>query len=364
VIFLDSRFEECFKMKIAKTISHSFGIVTVGAMLTACSGGSPPSGAVFAPGSAINISHLFLSVEAPLVHTDHHKSWVSPDVRRAPRLLFVSDIATNDVYILTMPEVVLKGTLTGFNYPQGMCADARGNIWIANTTKSQILQYSRTGTLIKTLSDPFGFPAGCSINSATGDLAVTDAVDFNSAQGDVLVYSGGSGSPTRYTCPGIFTYYFDGYGPGGVLWVDGQNTSLGFVLCGGTPSGLTQIPITGGTIYYPGMVQWDNANATWYVGDQKCGNASVSCIYPVSGSGTLGPAINLSGSTGGSICDLVQGTVGASGFKFIVGGDENPSLCGSASPAEYRWSFPAGGSPTNTSAGVVTTPVGTAISTK
>ena len=46
------------------------------------------------------------------MNTDHHKSWVSPDARRAPRLLFVSDIATNDVYILTMPAMALKGTLT------------------------------------------------------------------------------------------------------------------------------------------------------------------------------------------------------------------------------------------------------------
>ena len=86
------------------------------------------------------------------VRTDHDKSWVSPDAKRAPRLLFISDYGAGDVSIFSLPGLTLKGTLTGFSFPEGECSDASGNIWIANTGASQMLLYTRTGTLVKTLS--------------------------------------------------------------------------------------------------------------------------------------------------------------------------------------------------------------------
>jgi hypothetical protein len=55
------------------------------------------------------------------------------------------------------------------------------------------------------------------------------------------------------------SYFFDGYGPGGSLWVTGREYS-------GTVSG------------------------QWIVFDQFCGNTMAACSYPVSGSGVLGNA--------------------------------------------------------------------------
>jgi hypothetical protein len=289
---------------------------------------------------------------------------MSPDVRRAPRLLFVSDNAAYVVDIFTLPGMALKGQLTGFNSPQGECADATGNIWITNTGTSELLQYSRTGTLIRRLSDTFGYPVGCSVNKATGDLAVTDIFDRHSSHGGVLVYAGASGQPKDYTCSGtaVYEYYFVGYGPDGSLWVDGTDRQGYFGLCTGTPSALSPLALSGGAIYFPGLVQWDSASGQWYVGDQLCNDTMSACIYPISGSGVVGSAINLSGYSGSYVCDLVQAVI-ANGGTYVVGSDNN--YCGNATPASYRWLFPAGGSPSNynNSAGL-SRPIGAAISTK
>jgi hypothetical protein len=42
----------------------------------------------------------------------------SPDVKKAHRLLFVSDYYPYHVDIFTMPDLALKGTLTGFYEPR------------------------------------------------------------------------------------------------------------------------------------------------------------------------------------------------------------------------------------------------------
>ena len=128
------------------------------------------------------------------VHPDRNKSWVSPDAQRAPRLLFVSDVSTNDVYIFTMPDMNLKGTLTGFNQPQGECSDTHGNVYIANTRASTVLEYSRTGTLLNTYADTYGYPVGCAVNPLNGNLAVTNIIGLR-GHGQVLIYANPSSRP-------------------------------------------------------------------------------------------------------------------------------------------------------------------------
>jgi len=65
----------------------------------------------------------FTGVYTPHMKPDRRKSWVSPDVKRAPRVLFVTDYALGDVDVFTLPTLALKGVLTGFNGPQGECTD-------------------------------------------------------------------------------------------------------------------------------------------------------------------------------------------------------------------------------------------------
>ncbi len=367
-------------MKLTSSVTYALSALAAATMLGACSGNGAPQSSAIAPSTGTSnathsisqplghqITGTYVSVKPPRVHRDRRKSWISPDLRGARRLLFISDISADDVYIFTMPAMTLKATITGFDEPQGMCSDTSGNIWITNTGTEQILKYSRTGTLLATLSDSYGYPVGCAVDPATGNLAVTDIFGFGSSgAGQILVFPGGSGTPTVLTNPDGYYYYFAGYGPGSSLWVSGQALSSGnYILSSCNTSSCSTIPISGGTIYFPGAVQWDNAAGTWVAFDQACGNERAACSYPVSGSGTLGSATTYLNYDGGPVCDLTQAVIAANGYKYVAGGDAEGFCTTATASASYRWAYPAGGSPTNYNDSVVfSTPIGAAISTK
>lgn len=131
------------------------------------------------------------------VHPNRGKTWISPDAKGLARLLFISDASALTVDIFSMPGLALKGQITGFTSPYGLCSDAHGQIWVADVDANQLKLYSRSGTLVRTLSDP-GFPYGCAVNQNTGDLAVINVETLSSIYGDVVVYKNASGSGTSY----------------------------------------------------------------------------------------------------------------------------------------------------------------------
>jgi len=355
----------------------ALGGCALAVFLVAC-GNSQPSG--LAPSTASNDaivgSHLSpalaaksAAVVAPAVGNHRIvKRWVAPDIARAPRLLFASDSGTNSVYIFTLPGLTLKATIPGFDEPQGMCADNRtGDIWVTNTGTAQVILLSRTGTVLKTVDDSSGYPVGCAVNPANGDLAVFNIFGF-SGSGEVLVYAGGSGTPTPQTITNFYYYYFGGYDNSGNLFADGRNSS-GDLTLGEIPSGSNTghvITITGGTIYFPGFVQWYAPGDYVAVADQLCGDTEASCIYwiTIAGStGTITGKTTLENYEGGQICDLVQGTIAGHQQKFLAGSDYE--YCGYASGAVNRWLYPAGGLPTNYNDSFgAEIPIGAAVSTK
>ena len=142
-------------MRISEPAFYAFGVTAAAALLAACSGGGSPSSGM-APATGVNSSsvgqvrslkeHVTLTarISKPL-HKRHIKSWVAKDAAAAPRLLFVSDDGTNQVNMYTMPGMVLKGELTNFSEPQGMCSDAAGNIWVTNTGTASVISCPALG---------------------------------------------------------------------------------------------------------------------------------------------------------------------------------------------------------------------------
>jgi hypothetical protein len=300
---------------------------------------------------------------------DHHRSWVSPDVKLLPRLLFESDFVRGTVTIYKLPELRIKGVITGFDGPQGECADASGNIWVAVTRAQQIVKLSRAGSILSTLSDSTGFPIGCAVNQSNGDLAVTNIFNLSIGPGDVLVYPGGSGSPISLSNSAQSLYYFAGYDGNGNLMVDGFDSSGNFILseCPAGSSGCGTVTLSGGTVYYPGMVQWSSENQSWVVGDQLCGNTPTSCLYWFTASGspaTITGSTALNNYNGSPVCDVVQAVVAANGQAYIAAG--NIDSCLRRTSSVDRWASDAGGLPTNSNKrhGRLGQPTGAAISTK
>jgi hypothetical protein len=358
--------------------TYAIGVLAAAALIAGCSGTGGGS-SMQPPSAAAPMSHSSHGGMMPLhrgaqdtfigampigkVHPDHHKSWVSPAAKGAPRIMFSSDDSNNDVYMFLLPSFKQVGTLTGFSEPQGMCSDNQGNIYISSTTAFQVLKYSRTGTLLATYTDPYGYPVGCAWDPATGNLAVTDIFDIAYPyDGDVLVYTSPSSAPIELRNPAQYFYYFAGYGPGSSLWLTGRDASGAFILSGCGASSCSTIPTSGGTIYFPGAVQWDGTRGEWVVFDQLCNDSNAACSYPVSGSGALGTPTDYNDYAGGAVCDLIQAVVAANGKKYVAGGDYDP--CGFATSTYDRWPYTAGGTPTNELSNSYYFPVGAAISTK
>jgi len=287
-------------------------------------------------------------------------SWLAPDLKKVSKLLFVSDAGTREVYLYRLPSLKLAGRVTGFSQPQGECSDNRGNVWVTDTNAQTVYELSHSGHLIGTLLDKTGYPDACAWDPSTGNLAVMNIFDLASTAGSVIVYPGGSGSPATYANPSQYFYNFGGYDNKGNLFFDGRGADGTFMLSELTKRGSVKtVEITGGTIYYPGMVQWVGSRLE--VGDQSCDNANSSCIYQISVTSTFGTierTTYLAGPSGEQICELAQGVVIRG--REIAGSDND--FCGYAPSGTYVWKYPAGGNPVSGSSHADSVPVGATVS--
>lgn len=293
---------------------------------------------------------------------DLRKSWFSPELKRTKSaVLFVSDSGTADVYMYELPSLTLVGTITGFSQPQGECSDKKGDVWITDTNVQTIYEVAHHGQLENVIGDSTGYPVACAWDPSTGTLAVMNIFGSSGASGQVLVYPKGSGSPVSYTNSDQYYYNFGGY-DGGNLFFDGRDENGNFMLSElpkGAKSAHT-VNVTGGTIYFPGMVQWDAAAKALVVGDQSCGNVYSSCLYALKitkGTATIAGTTELQNTSGGEVCDLVQGVE----LNGQIAGSDN-DFCGSLPSTTYLWPYPSGGAPTYYNSTTDETPIGATIS--
>lgn len=309
------------------------------ALLTGCSGSQTSTGA---PGAMPQTS-------AAASRANPGGSWMLPSAK-AKDLVYVSDYGSGSVDVYALPSLKSNGTLTGFNGPEGLCSDASGNVWIANTNVSQIVEYAHGGTTpIATLNDPGYYPAGCSIDPTTGDLAVTN-LSSNSSYGNVIVYTKGSGSGSTYFDHSIATYYFDGYDNRGNLYLDGLSESgtFKFAELHRRNHKFTNITINE-SISFPGSVQWDGKHMT--TTPQPPSGSSI-LIYRLKISGSKATVINTTQLLP-TTCEAVQ--------TWIAGAIIAASCDLGKSSSVNVWTYPQGGAPSRSAAGP-TTPLGTTIS--
>jgi hypothetical protein len=237
---------------------------------------------------------------------------MSPGAKVQASLLYITNQGNGTATVYTYRNgggLVLQGTLTGFHQPAQPCVDKAGDVFIPDYLASTITEYAHGGkTPIAVLADPFGLPTGCSVDQITGNLAVANlAASISGGQGNVLIYPNASGTPTKYTDSSIYSPEYCGYDSHGNLFIDGKmfnsrTVNLAELHRGG--SSFTDLTLTGGSITFPGNVQWGGKYLL--VGDQ--GNQFASIPSSVN-------QVTVSGSTATIVHNLqFSGSLDVTGF--------------------------------------------------
>ncbi len=285
---------------------------------------------------------------------------------KSEELVYIANYSYNNVRVYSYPAGKLVGSLAGKEIytPDGVCIDRNNNIWIVNNAPNPhhhgaIVEYAHGGTHpIATLSNPGEYSETCSVDPTNGDLAVTAHDSYSNGPGSVAIYRGGQGSPETYVDPKIKTMYFCGYDPEGNLYVDGFGPGAkGFQLAE-LPLGkktFTSITLKGGTIYFPGQIQWDGKHLA--VGDQEAGFSSpytYSAIYQTTGAGG-----KIVGET------ILKGSFYVAGFWIQGDAVVAPNVSEFASQSGgnvYIYKYPGGGKPVMNLKKGFNEPLGAAIS--
>lgn len=320
-------------MQILKSALSSLGIVSAVGLLAGC-GGSRAS---------LPSSQLLPTAQAAV---DRHGSWMAREAK-SQDLLYVSDLGTGHVNVYSYPGGRLKGVLKGFSAVHYECVDAAGNVFIANGSANELLEYAHGGTApIKTYHEP-GFTHGCSIDPTTGNLAVLhDPASYG--PGGISIYRHARGKPLEYTTPNVFRVYFIGYDGQGNLFVDGTDMHVAFEIAELPAGSQTFEAVTlNQSIVLPGAIQWDGQHLA--VGDQVS-IYGPSKIYEFSMSGSTGTLVGTTPLS--NSCDVLQFWI--QGHRVIAG-----NVC--ATHVLY-FSYPSGGSSTKTISRKLKEPVGVTVS--
>ncbi len=268
-----------------------------------------------------------------LARSDRSRSWMSPAAKKQA-LLYVSSVLSNDVYVYSASTHALVGTLTGFSSPYGLCVDTSANVWIVNDGLQEVVEYAHGGTTaIATLADAGEYPEGCSVDPATGNLAVTNFYS-NSGGGSVSIYAGAKGTPQIYTDSSIEQYRFCGYDANGNLYVDGETPGGSFAFAQLPKGSSTFKDITvKQTIGWPGGVQWDGKYVA--VGDTDAG-----VIYRIEGrKGTMAAKVTLAQAN--YVNQFWIATAGKKHKGSVVAPSQDGGTVG-------FYPYPSGGAPTST----------------
>jgi hypothetical protein len=310
-------------------ISHPSRIALRGvvvAMLAGCGAVQPP---ITVPGVIPQTSEI-------ATRADHRGSWMLSEAKRSD-LLYVSDEFTRNVNVFTFPKGKQTGSLTGFTSPEGECVDASGDVFVTDDRDSQasrVVEYPHGGkrpTL--TLNTP-GTPRGCSVDAATGNLAVVE-------QGDIAIYEGARGTPVILRDPDMVATFYCSYDSAGNLYVSGAASSgdqpvFGKVLRG--HRSFTNFTVVASFLSAWVPIMWDGRYLA--IGDYESRDGSYP-VYRVKVARAKGQVVSTTVLDTTGIQTLPAGPMWIQGGKVILTGEHGPYCCPIG--AVGLWNFPAGG---------------------
>jgi hypothetical protein len=258
-------------------------------------------------------------------------------IQAASTKIFVSDAVGNVVNIYTTAGKQI-GQLTGFSQPQGLAADKKGNLYVADTNNSQILVFAPPYTKApKKLADPGYFPAGVAVVTIANVtyVGVSNICSApNCGQGGFIIYKNGKAQKPILSSL-ISRVYFCGFDAKGNLYADGQDSNFATVI-GELPKGSKTFKVltTGNAISFPGGVQVTTKGKI-AIDDQNA--ASIYTYNPPKG-GSLGSPIATTALSGSG--DTVT-------YAF-TSTDKDLWTADAANAASYEFAYPAGGSAVKT----------------
>ncbi len=206
-------------------------------------------------------------------------------------LLYVSDWDTNDVFVYNFATHAAVGQLTGLRRPSGQCVDASHNVWITELQGLDVVEYAHGGKApIKRLKTG-GYPIGCAIDAATGDLAVANLYTKN-GPGSLQIWKNAAGTPATFTSSTLHDLWPPAYDDKGDVFVEGQFVS-------GAGYGVSELPrggktlrsesLKGATIHFAGAALWDGAHIG--LTDQSSASGDTTVVYRTDFVGAVGSVV-------------------------------------------------------------------------
>jgi len=296
---------------------YSAGICAA-AILSGCNGSQPPLPALGTPAQARATA-----------------SWMSPEAK-GENLLYIADLGTNSVDVFPYPKGKQVGAITGFGSVATLCVDKAGDVFVVDEA-GPVNVFAHGGTTPIRKLPATGAPDGCSVDPATGNLAVTNESSY--LYGTIAIYAKAKGNPKPYFNDTVDATFFCGYDDKGNLFIDGWDRFANPIFLQ-MPKGKKTFNITKINLKTPGGVQWDGKYVA--VGDQGAG-----LIYRTSATGQIAQTVKLHGG------DSVE--------QFWIQGSTLIGPNAANNGTVPYWRYPDGGSPSSTLKGFVY-PIGATVS--